>query len=161
MGVHDSNAIDAFSNEIDTFPRSQAVTGTVQSFNDNRDIVGTGTSFFDVFQVGEYLFSADKSEVRRIAYIQSDTKITLDEPFSGAALPALTVIRRVPRPNRRSISFQIDAAGTAAIDGQTLPANTSNTFHASGNNSVGRQYQTPIVIDSTSNSNVVYVSATK
>lgn len=160
MGIHDSNFLDTYTNEIDTYPRSLAVTGTIDSDNDGRDIYGTGTLFASEFQVGEYLFVAAKSEVRRIKNIQSDTKISLDEPFSGAALSGATPLR-VERPNRRSISFSIDTTGAADINGVMLAAGTSNTFQSSGNNSVGRQYQVPIVIDSTANANVVSVSATK
>ena len=160
MAPYNSNFIEVYSNEIDTYPRSSAVTGTVTSDNDGRDIYGTGTLFASEFQLGEYLFIAAKSEVRRISYISSDTKMTLDEPFTGAALAGATPLR-APRPNNRQIIIEIDSTGTAEISGKELLAGSKVPFQPSGGVTGGRQYQVPVVIDTTTNSNIAQVYATK
>jgi hypothetical protein len=153
--------IDSIDNEIDTIPRSVlATSGTIDSVNDNRLIIGTGTVFLTDFVGGDWMFVAAKSEVRQIERVESDTELYLKEPFTGAALSGATY--RFVKDNLARlimISWLTDAAGAVDINGSTFPASASNTW---GKSKVERSSAStrldPVVFDSRTNGGSIAVT---
>jgi len=138
-----------YTNVKDTFPISTALTGTVTDAGPAR-LIGTGTLFTDELQVGEWIYIAANTECRQIKHILSDTELVLDQAFAAAVSGATP--RRVPRQTWRGISWLIDADGTARIDNQLFEPGKSGALSYMG----GRR-PNPIIIDSTTNSNDVFL----
>jgi len=141
----------SYNNVKDTFPQSVASTGagadTVQV--SGYDIIGTGTAFTTDYQKGDFIWLVDNDEIRRIENIVSDTKMTLEQ---SATTDSSTTHKVVPRQGYKSVSFLIDDAGAAEINGISIPANASDSWET--NNKF-----IPVLIDSTVNANVVTVTA--
>jgi len=62
---------------------SNTKTGTVSINATSANIVGSGTTFLSQYQVGDYFLSS--ANTRRVVSITSDTSMTVDSVFSGAA----------------------------------------------------------------------------
>jgi len=141
----------SYSNVKDTFPQSVASTGAgadtvaVSGY----DITGTGTAFTTDYQKGDYIWLIDNDEIRRIDNIVSDTKMTLEQ---SATTDASTTHKVVPRQGFKSVSFLIDSAGAANINGVSVPASASDSWTT-------HKKFIPVLIDSTVNANVVTVTA--
>lgn len=152
MAVTINNQHGVYDNVKDTFPQSTALTGTVSTANNKTLIIGVGTLFSSELQVGEWIFDTTNSEIKQIQSIQSDTELTLKEPFTNSLSGA--TVKRTPRQTYRMASFRIDDTATAKIDGIEFLANQSGTM---GLDEVSRKRPNPIIIDSTTNGNKVYI----
>ncbi len=153
MAVTISGSHGDYDNIKDTFPQSTSITGstTIDAVNNGTLITGTGTLFTTEFQVGEYLYIPDYSEFRKIESINSDTEMVIKSAFTTATFSNQTA-KRVPMNTYRMISWSVDAAGTAKIDNITMEAGDSGTLSM-----IGGKRPEPILIDSTANSNNVFV----
>lgn len=153
MAVTISGSHGDYDNVKDTFPQSTSLTGTIDAVANGEQIVGTGTLFTTELQIGEYIYIASQSAFRKIRSITDDTNLYL---YPAQAFPTPTFSgatpRRVPKNTYHSISWAIDATGTAKIDNITFPASQSGTM-----SEVGGKRPEPILIDSTENSNNVYI----
>ena len=149
MAVTISGSYAAYDNVKDTFPQSTALTGTIDGVNNGTLIIGTSTLFTTELQVGEYIYIAAQSSFRKIRRINSDTELVLQSAFPTATFSGATPLR-VPEQTYRTISWAIDADGTAKIDNITLPASQSGSADIQG----GKRPE-PILVDSTDNSNIV------
>lgn len=152
MPVTINNQHGVYDNVKDTFPQSTSLTGTVSAVNNKALIKGVGTAFSSELQVGEWLFDTTNNEIRQIGSIQSDTELTLREPFSNALSGA--TVKRVPRQTYRLISWSIDSVGTAKIDNIEFPVSKSGAI---GIDVEARVRPKPFIIDSTANSNKVFI----
>ena len=65
----------------DSVPSSKAVSGTISSFG--KKVIGDGTLFKSEFQLFDYIYIAELSELRMVVNIISDTELSIDEPFSS------------------------------------------------------------------------------
>ncbi len=155
MAVTISGQYADYDNVKDTFPQSASLTGTITKANNGSLIVGTGTLFTDELETGQWIYIAAINEFQQIRSISSDTELYLYKPFVGAVSGATP--RRVPRQSYKSISWKIDSTGTAKINNITMEAGTSGTL---GFDEVGRTRPDPILIDSDTNNNKVYVQFT-
>lgn len=154
MAVTINGQHGTYSNVKDTFPVSTTLTGTVSSVNDKTRIVGSGTAFLTEISRGEWLYVAAETEVRQVREVLSNTELILEEKFTNTLTGATA--KRVPRQTYRSISWLIDDDGTAKIDGQTFPAGKSGTLGLTRVNETGKR-PAPIIIDSTTNANEVFI----
>lgn len=153
MAITSNNQYYTYTDVKDTFPVSTSVTGTITKAGANL-IVGTGTLFTTEFQSGEWLYVAGITEMQQIDWIQSDTELVLKQQFTGAVSGA--TYKRVPRQTWRTISWKIDDAAAALINGQTFPAESTATL-----NYQNARRPDPIIIDSDTNSNSVFVQVEK
>lgn len=152
MAVTISGSHGDYDNVKDTFPQSTALTGTITAVGNNEQIVGTGTLFTTELQVGEYIYIAAQSCFRKIRSITDDTNLYLYPTQSFPSAVSGATPRRVPKNTYHSISWAIDADGTAKIDNITFPASQSGTMAE-----VGGKRPEPILIDSTGTGNNVYI----
>jgi hypothetical protein len=125
------------------------MTGTVTAAN-NGLLVGTSTLFKSELEVGYWIYIAAKTECRKVTHILSDTELVLDQPFAAAVSGATP--RLVARQPYRGISWLVDADGSAKIDGQTLEAGKSGSVSY-----MGGKRPIPVIIDSTTNGNEVFI----
>lgn len=159
--IQTGSAIDAeYSNVKDTFPASVAPTsGTISTVNTlNKKVAGTGTVFLTDVVAGDFIWFTTVDELVEIENVVSDTSLTLKFP----TLTTLTGVafKIVKKNSFKNISWVIDGAGTAEINTIVYPASYSKTMgnsKSNGEGSTGRL--SPILVDSTTNANVVYVSA--
>lgn len=154
MAVTINGQHGTYDNVKDTFPLSTILTGTISSVNNHERIVGSGTAFLTEISRGEWLYVAAETEVRQVREVLSDTELILEENFT-ATLSGATA-KRTPRQTYRSISWLVDDAGTAKIDGQTFPSGKSGTLALTRVNETGKR-AAPIIIDSTTNGNKVFI----
>lgn len=153
MAVTISGSHGDYDNVKDTFPQSTALTGTIDAVGNGEQIAGTSTLFTTELQEGEYLYIAAQSAFRKIRTIVSDTVLYL---YPAQAFPTATftgaTAKRVPMNTYRMISWSVDAAGTAKIDNITMEAGDSGTLSM-----IGGKRPEPILIDSTTNGNNVFI----
>jgi len=149
MAVTINNQHGTYANVKDTFPQSTSVSGTITKAGANL-IVGVGTAFTTEFQAGEWIYVAGITEIQQIEQITSDTELYLKQQFSGAVSGA--TYKRVPKFTYRAASWKIDSTGTANIDGQTIDASTSGALSY-----MNAKRPRPIIIDTTTNGNKVYI----
>lgn len=135
-----------YANVKDTFPVSSAGAGTVQVAD--RTVIGTNTTFTTSFKKGDFIWVKDNDNLRRIENILSDTLLTLQHPATTEASSTYGIVKRM---GYESVSWAIDDIGTAAIDGVTMLKNMSDTYDCD-------ETFTPVLIDSTGNSNSVIVT---
>ena len=153
MAITSSGQYHDYDNVKETFPASDSITGTIDGVNNGTLIVGTSTLFTTELQEGQYLYIAAQSAFRKIISIVSATVLYIDSAFPTATFTGATA-RKIPNKRYKSISWEIDAAGTAVINGITFPASNSATLAL-----IGGVYPEPILVDSTGNTNNVYIQA--
>jgi hypothetical protein len=115
-----------------------------------RDVYGVGSAFTTDFQKGDFVWFTDTDELRRIENIVDDTKMTLEHPV--AATITAKPFKVISREGYNSVSWLNDSVGAIEINGIAMPADASDTFRTD-------LKFFPILIDSTSNANVVYLTA--
>lgn len=145
--------VDAvYDNAKDTFPLSTAGAGTVSTVNLlDKKVVGVGTAFRTDFQVGDTIWFKTADELAKIDNIVSDTEMTLSlAPATTATADTYGIVKK---PNFEFISWSIDSAGAADINGITYDAGISNSDERK------RHRLSPFLVDSTSNANKVFVKA--
>jgi hypothetical protein len=131
----------------------------ISSVNNLEKIVGTFTSFTTDCQPGDYIWFTTTDELVEIRNIVDDTNLTL-----AAAVPtsvtdvAWKIVRKSDNGFNR-VSWVIDSVGAASINEIAYPASTSETLgDTQPNGQGGGRRIAPIIVDSTANSNVVYVT---
>jgi len=151
MANYKNSIYDYFDNEIDTFPRSAVKTGTisVNAAGNRTYVTGVGTLFTTELKAGGFICMLSASEIRRITSIQSNTVLTIDEPFSGAVAGAALVY--TPASDYCEMSVCIPTTEAAGeIDGETLPPGIGVTWTKSSRTvSSQRDLIDPIIIDAT------------
>jgi hypothetical protein len=142
-----NNQIDIFENELETFPRSTSLVGTIETANRNDLVVGTGTSFTTDFQVDDWIFVAALGEVKKIKHIVSDTQMHLYQEFSAPVAPG-AVPRKVKNPAWRSVSWAViaQAVGPITIDGCAVPVGLTDSDDKTGGPMMV-ELPNPIIID--------------
>jgi hypothetical protein len=152
--------VDAtYTNVKETFPVSTAGAGTVSTVNGaDRKVVGSGTAFTTDFSVGDYIWFKTADELAEIENIVSDTEMSLRiAPETTATGDTYGIIKK---NNYSNISWLIDPLTDADINKFTFKAGTSKTYGNSKSNTLGGGKRLPpILIDSTANSNTVFISA--
>jgi len=152
--------VDASYDTIkETFPVSIASTsGTVSSVNGlNTRIIGSGTVFLTDVKRGYFIWFTTTDEIIEVESVTDDTTLTLKESASTLTGVAWKVIPKNPYSNT---SWGVDSVGAADINGITYEASMSKSIGGGKSNGEGGGKRiTPILIDSTANSNVVFVSA--
>jgi len=151
--------VDAsYDNVKETFPVSTAGAGTVSTVNGaDRKVVGVGTSFTSL-NVGDYLWLKAADELVEIENIVSDTELSLR--IAPETTATGDTYGTIPKTNYSNISWLIDDVGTGDVNNFTFPANTSRTYGSGKGNTIGGGKRlSPILIDSTTNSNIIFVSA--
>lgn len=113
------------------------------------DVNGTYSKFTEEFAEGDYIWITDTDELRRIDNIVSDGKMTLSY---SATTDASTSYKQVKNIGFGSVGIVVDALGAVEINGITRFANVSETFKTN-------DVFIPILIDTTSNANVVILTA--
>lgn len=148
-----------YSNEKDTFPLSSAPTaGTISTGTRKDFIVGSSTVFLTDLEKGDYIWDTTNDELREVVGVVSNTEVYLDREFTNALSGAAFKI--VPKNIYRTMSWAIDAADTAEINGIEFPASTSESLENDKPNfEGGGRRLSPILIDCTANGNTVNVSA--
>jgi uncharacterized membrane protein YgcG len=98
---------------------STVKTGNVSINATSANVVGTSTAFLSQYQVGDYFYSS--ANTRRVVSITSDTSMTVDSVFSGAAanLPHQKIWPTgVPinfAPSARTITITSNTTATVAL----------------------------------------------
>ncbi len=152
MAITINGQYATYENVKDTFPVSTALTGTVSAVNNGELIVGSDTAFSTELQTGEWLYIPSITQIRQIKSIASDTELYLYSAFS-VAVSGLDA-SKTPKQTYKSISWKIDSTAGASINGQVFEANNSGTL---GFDEVGRTRPDPIIIDSDTTGNKVYL----
>lgn len=151
--------VDAtYTNVKETFPESTAGAGTVSTVNGaDRKVVGVGTSFTSL-SAGDYIWFKTADELAEIENIVSDTELSLRiAPETTATGDTYGTIKK---NNYTNISWLIDDVGVADVNNFTFPKSTSRTYgNGKGNTVGGGKRLQPILIDSTANTNTVFISA--
>ncbi len=151
--------VDAtYDNVKETFPVSTAGAGTVSTVNGaDRKVVGIGTSFTSL-SVGDYIWFKTADELAEIENIVSDTELSLRiAPETTATGDTYATIKK---NNYSNISWLIDPLTDADINKFTFKAGTSRTYGSSKSNTMGGGKRLPpVLIDSTANTNTVFISA--
>jgi len=150
----------AYENVKDTFPQSVAPTsGTVSSVNGlNTRIIGVGTVFLSDIQKGDFIWFTTTDEVREVVSITDDLTLTLKLPVSTTVTGV--AFKVVPKKGYRNVSWGIDDAAGADINGISYNANMSRTISDNKPNGQGGGKRiAPLLIDSTVNGNTVFVAA--
>lgn len=152
MAVTSNGEYFLYSNVKDTFPQSSTLTGTVTITNGELLVTGSGTSFGSEIQRGDWLYDVTNGLLYQVSRVISDTELTIDKRATATS----TSVKKTPKQFYSSIAWAIDNAGTAKINGLTFPAEQSATREI---DVISRKRPDPILIDSTTNGNVVYVQA--
>lgn len=151
IDTNSGSVFASYDNVKDTFPQSVASAGggadTVAVLG--RQITGTGTAFTTDYKKGDFIWLIDNDEIRRIENIVSDTEMTLE---LDATTDASTTHKVVPRQCFNSVSYLVDSVGAITVNGISVPASASDSFRTD-------LKFIPILIDSTSNANIVTVTA--
>ncbi len=154
--------VDAeYSNVKETFPESTAATsGTVSTVNNLEKVVGVGTVFTTDFQRGDHIWFTTTDELVEIRNIVDDLNMTLSRPAPTSVTGVAFSIVKKSDNNFKTVSWLIDAANPAKINEIDYPASTSRSYgNDKPNGQGGGNRISPIIVDSTGNSNIVYVSA--
>lgn len=127
MATNGNSGIIHYGATVDTFPLSQALTGTVSATD--VEVAGIGTTFTtsigyngsDITIPAKtplgYLFDAVHSEWRKITFVLSDTSLYIDKPFSNVLSGA--TVRWTPQSRTRSLAFT-DIGASGVVDGVSL-----------------------------------------
>lgn len=150
MAVTINGQHGTYTNILDTFPQSTALTGTVTITNGSRIVTGSSTAFGDELQNNEWLFDTTNKKLYKIARVVSDTELILQDEASAGS----TSVKRTPRQTYSLVSWKIDSTNAASIDNIAFEADNSGSISI---DPVSRVRPNPIIIDSTANSNTVYV----
>lgn len=149
-----------YDNVKDTFPASTAPTGgTITSGSRLDRLTGVGTSFLTDLEKGDFIWNTVTDELLEVESVCSDTEATLKTEMAGAiTTDTFKIVKRTD--NRfKTISWVIDATGTAEINTVVYPAETSESIgDTKPNGQGGGRKLSPILVDSTTNSNKVYVT---
>jgi len=117
---------------LDTFPLSEALTGTVTSPNDSTAVTGVATLFLSEIGGGNAndlstpnnntslgcLWNGS-TEYRKITSVFSDTVLYIDSAFT-VSLAAGSTVRHIPESRAMSISWEDVSGGGGTINGVTL-----------------------------------------
>jgi hypothetical protein len=144
----------------DTFPASVASTsGTLSTVNGlNTRVIGVGTVFLTDVKKGDYIWFTTTDEVRRVENVTDDLTLTLKSAVATTVTAGAFKI--VPKNGYEAISWSIASTGAATINGITYEASMSNSIGSQKPNSQGGgRNVAPVLIDSTANTNIVFVSA--
>lgn len=150
-----------YDNVKDTFPASIAPTsGTISSVNTlNKKIVGSGTVFLTDVVPGDYIWFTTIDDLVKVENIVSDTELTLVKPVASTVTAVAWKVVKKSDLSFRNISWLIDSAGTAEINTVVYPASTSESDgDVKPNGEGGGRRLSPIIVDSTTNANIVYVT---
>jgi hypothetical protein len=148
-----------YDNVKETFPVSAAGAGTVSTVNgSNILVIGSGSAFTTAVKVGDFIWFKTADELAEVVSIVSDTELYLkNTPGTTATADTYGI---VPKINYKSVSWSIDVDGAAGINGIDYPAGISNTYSSGKpNTNGGGRRIVPFLIDSTANTNNVYISA--
>tara|TARA_R110002096_G_scaffold101463_2_gene224297 strand:+ start:523 stop:1017 length:495 start_codon:yes stop_codon:yes gene_type:complete len=149
----------SYSNVKDTFPESVVGVGTISSVNGlNTRIIGVGTSFLTAAKKGDYVWFKGNDELREIESVCDDLTLTIKFPVDVTATGDTFGI--VPRNGYRAISWGVDSTAGADINGISYEASMSRSIgNSKPNGEGGGSRIAPLLIDSTVNGNIVFVSA--
>lgn len=131
----------------DTVPASIAVTGTIETVGTK--VIGTTTKFKTEYQIGDFVYVAAKSDVRRVVNIISDTQMTLETAF-GSDVAAGGTPKKVARQTCRVMKIWNGGGASATLDGQTLLNGTGVEFSkvgAFGSSTANTDFVDPVVLD--------------
>ena len=152
--------VDAsYDNIKETFPVSIASTsGTVSSVNGlNTRLIGSGTVFLTDVKKGYYIWFTTTDEIIEVESVADDTTLTLKQSASTLTGVAWKVVPKNPYSNT---SWGTDSVGSASINGITYEASMSKSIgNSKSNGQGGGKRISPILINSETNSNVVFISA--
>ncbi len=149
----------SYDNVKETFPVSTSGTGTLSTVNglDTR-VIGVGTSFLTEAKKGDYIWFTTTDELREIESIADDLTLTLKFPVDTTVTGVAFSV--VPRNGYRNVSWGIDSAAGADINGISYEASMSRSVgNSKPNGQGGGSRIAPLLIDSTVNSNIVFVAA--
>lgn len=155
--LNDKNGMaDAsYTSVKETFPASIAGTGDIAFGNGtNSRVIGTGTSFLSEVQIGDFIWANSVDEIREIESIADDNTLTLKFGFSTTQ--ANDGFRIIKKTGYRSVSWSIDSAAGATINGIAYEAGMSRTI---GNSNPGVRRVAPVLIDTVGNGNTVFIAA--
>ncbi len=149
----------AYDNVKETFPVSVTGAGTVSSVNGrNVRIVGVGTAFLSAAQIGDFVWFKGNDELREIESICDDETLTLKFPLDVTATGDTYAI--VPKHGYSNVSWGVDSVAAADINGISYEAGMSRSIgNSKPNGQGGGKRIAPILIDSTVNGNIVFVTA--
>lgn len=142
----------------DTFPASAAGSGTLSTVNGlNKQMVGVTTTFLQDIEKGDFIWFTTTDELIEVENVVSDTRASL---VRGTATALSGVAYKIVKKNGfRSISWMIDGAAAADINSITYPSSSSSSdSDVKPNGQGGGARRDPILVDSTANANVVYVT---
>jgi len=147
-----------YDNVKETFPESVAPTGGTISTGYRLDqLIGVGTSFLSDLEKGDVIWFTTTDELADVIAIDGDLKVTLSREISGSL--AGVAFRVVKKNGFKSISWLIDSANPALINTIEYPLGTSKSYGNDKPNGQGGGRRTnPVLVDSTLNGNIVYVS---
>jgi hypothetical protein len=150
----------SYDNVKETFPESVAPTsGTVSTVNGlNTRVIGVGTVFLTDVKKGDSIWFPVNDEVREVESVCDDLTLTLKFPVDTTVTGEAFKI--VPKNGYSIVSWGVDSTAGADINGISYEASMSRTI---GNQQPigqgGGKRIAPLLIDSTVNGNIVYVSA--
>jgi len=148
----------SYSNVKDTFPASEAGAGTLSTVNGlNKQMVGVTTTFLQDIEKGDFIWFTTVDELIEVENVLSDTEASL---VRGTATALSGVAYKIVKKNGfSSISWMIDSLGTAEIDTIVYPAQSSESSgNSKPNQQGGGRRLTPIIVDTTTNGNIAYVT---
>jgi hypothetical protein len=130
----------------------------VSTVNNLEKVVGTFTAFTTDCQPGDFIWFTTVDELYEIRNIVDDTNLTLMLPAPSLTDVAYKIVKKSDN-NFNKISWLIDAANPAKINEIDYPASTSETLgNDLPNGQGGGKRISPIIVDSTGNGNIVYVT---
>ena len=148
-----------YSNVKDTFPASVAPTsGTISTVNGlNKQVVGVGTVALTDLQKGDFIWFTTTDELIEVENVVGDLAFSL---VTGTSAPLSGVAFKIVKKNGfSSISWMIDSLGTAEINTIVYPAQSSESFgNSKPNGQGGGRRLSPIIVDTTTNGNIAYVT---
>jgi hypothetical protein len=146
----------SYTNVQETFPVSIAGTGEISAGNGtNTRVLGDGnTLFLSEFQIGDFIWDDFSGEIREVESIADDNTLTLKIGF-GEELDVVS-FRIVKKTGYRSVSWGIDSAAGATINGIAYEAGMSRTI---GNSNPGVRRVAPVLIDTFTSLNTVFIAA--
>ncbi len=152
------NVESSYENVLETFPKSISPTGgTVSTGSRNDQIVGSGTSFNTDLEKSDYIWFTTTNELMEVRNVVDDENLTLYREVSGTLSGVSFKI--VKKNSFKSISWLLDSVGTAEINSIIYPISSSKTYgNSKPNGQGGGNRLSPLLINTTTNSNIVYVS---
>jgi len=147
-----------YANVKETFPESVApIGGTVSTGYRKDQIVGAGTSFKDEIEKGDYIWFTTTDELVEVVSVTDDTHLSLKYELAGTL--AGVAYKVVKRNSFKIISWLVDDANTAAINGITYPLASSKSYgNDKPNGQGGGDRLAPVLVDTTANGNTVFIS---